>query len=231
MGNCMFCTNCDKEDSELDVPNPVCKSCGFDNSYVLGLIAEDDDDEDEEIEDEFRTSLVCAQRCVILYGILSAGHGEDRNKIISWLKDENLREHVSKQEIEYLESKTPTEQQVVNATWRVEALHLLLWTLKKVDSASNLNEMCDVGAVQTLCGFYLGSTKDFIESCNLREEDEIYDLNELIYDSHWKVRDAQINGKKIPDNLDSGVVQERHYAINWLMGYCGQDWDEITTDT
>lgn len=30
---------------------------------------------------------------------------------------------------------------------------------------------------------------------------------------------------------DAGVVQERHHALNWLIGYCGQDWDDITTDT
>ena len=33
------------------------------------------------------------------------------------------------------------------------------------------------------------------------------------------------------ESYDAGVVQERHYALNWLIGYCGQDWDNITTDT
>ena len=27
------------------------------------------------------------------------------------------------------------------------------------------------------------------------------------------------------------VVYERHYALNWLIGYCDQSWDEVTTDT
>ena len=62
-------------------------------------------------------------------------------------------------------------------------------------------------------------------------EDEIYDANELIYDAHWKVRDAQINGRPVPEEIIPGLVQERHHAINWLMGYCGQEWDEVTTDT
>jgi hypothetical protein len=33
------------------------------------------------------------------------------------------------------------------------------------------------------------------------------------------------------ESYNAGVVQERHYALNWLIGYCGQDWDDITTDT
>jgi len=228
----MFCTNCDEEDTELSIEKPICKSCGFDNSYVLGLIAEEDDDDDyEEVQDELRTSSACAQRCVILYGIISAGHGEERSKIICWLKDENLWEHVSKQEIEFLESTSPSEPQIVNATWRIEALHLLLWALNKINSASNLSDMCNVGSIQTVCNFYLTNTNNFIGSAKFRKENEIYELNELIYESHWNVRDAQINDKEIPDQLNSGLVQERHYAINWLMGYCGQEWDEISTDT
>lgn len=228
----MFCTNCDEEDNNLNVHNPVCKSCGFDNSYVYGLIAEDEiEDEEIEVEDEIRTALACAQRCVILYGIISAGHGDDRREIVAWLKDENLWPYVSKQERKFLEFESPSEQQVINTTWRIEALHLLLWALNMVGSASNLGKMCDVNAIQSICGFYLKDTKEFTESSRLRDEAEIYDINEIIYESHWKVRDARINDKSLPEGLNSSVIQERHYAMNWLLGYCGQEWDEITTDT
>ncbi|WP_354413881.1 DUF4272 domain-containing protein [Variovorax atrisoli] len=27
--------------------------------------------------------------------------------------------------------------------------------------------------------------------------------------------------------VDEGVVRERHHAINWLVGYCGQSWDDV----
>jgi Domain of unknown function (DUF4272) len=27
------------------------------------------------------------------------------------------------------------------------------------------------------------------------------------------------------------VVYERHYALNWLMNYLGQAWDDVSTDT
>lgn len=224
----MFCTSCDKEDKDLDVKNPVCKACGFDNSYVLGLIAAEDD---EDIEDELRDSISCAQRCVILYCIVAAGHSEDRAKIVKWLKQQKLWNLVSENEHRFLESTAPTEQQFVNATWRIEALHLLLWSLNKVETDSSLSEMCSVEDVQAVCGFFLNDSGEFIKSSGLRLEDEIDSYNEQIYQSHWKVRDAQINGKAIPDNLMPSVIKERHYAINWLTGYCGQQWDDVTTDT
>nr|WP_246762835.1 DUF4272 domain-containing protein [Rhizobium sp. NZLR1] len=28
-----------------------------------------------------------------------------------------------------------------------------------------------------------------------------------------------------------GAVYARHYALNWLIGYMDQDWDDISTDT
>ena len=95
----------------------------------------------------------------------------------------------------------------------------------------------------------LDSAVEFISSAKLRADGEIYDANEEIYHIHWRVRDAQFRDEPTPPgklprmpiaecdppvecyDYDSGVVEEHHYALNWLIGYCGQDWDDITTDT
>lgn len=73
------------------------------------------------------------------------------------------------------------------------------------------------------------ATADFIESATLRQEAEIEAQYEFIYDTHCEVRTAQNTGA--PTKVNARVVQERHYAMNWITGYCGQAWDEITTDT
>lgn len=75
------------------------------------------------------------------------------------------------------------------------------------------------------------STKDFVKGAKLRDRTDFEDANLEIYETHWAVRDAQINGKKIPKGLDPGIVQERHHALNWLLNYEGQAWDDVTTDT
>ena len=32
-------------------------------------------------------------------------------------------------------------------------------------------------------------------------------------------------------SLDPGVTEERHYALNWLIGYMEQAWDDVSTST
>jgi len=35
----------------------------------------------------------------------------------------------------------------------------------------------------------------------------------------------------VPHGVDCEMVVERHHALNWLIGYQGQDWDDVSTDT
>ena len=48
---------------------------------------------------------------------------------------------------------------------------------------------------------------------------------------HWAVVDARLRGQDAPSQIEAGIVYERHYALNWLIGYFGQDWDNVKTDT
>lgn len=43
--------------------------------------------------------------------------------------------------------------------------------------------------------------------------------------------EARVRRQPMPDDVEPGVVYERHYALNWLIGYMDQEWDEISTDT
>jgi hypothetical protein len=45
------------------------------------------------------------------------------------------------------------------------------------------------------------------------------------------VVDARVNGRATPAGLDADVIMERHHALNWLIGYMDQAWDDVTTDT
>jgi hypothetical protein len=92
-----------------------------------------------------------------------------------------------------------------------------------------------------------GPTSQFIASAKLRSDSEIYAANEEIYNIHWRVRDAWLRKQpaeagKLPrmpvpetdppaESYDAGVVQERHHALNWLIGYAGEEWDNVSTDT
>ena len=70
----------------------------------------------------------------------------------------------------------------------------------------------------------------FLADATLRPSEVLEDGEATLYHQHWRVRDAQIFGKKMPSELDPGIVCERRYALSWLVGW-GSDWDDVPTDT
>jgi hypothetical protein len=205
----------------------------------------------EEPQDEYveqiRSPDEVARRCIVLYAVVAAGHREPRNPLIGWLRREGLWDAVSPDETEFLLSASPTNQQYFQATWRVEALFPLLWSLGLIAELSSAQQLCDVPLMREILPPLFGSMAEFISSAKLRADAEIRAANEEIYRIHWRVRNFQLRNTptspgqlpRMPwedsdppaESYNAGVVQERHYALNWLIGYCGQDWDHITTDT
>jgi len=220
----MYCGNCGKQTSDT---NRYCEHCHFDLTHIQKLLNEGDENEPE---DKLRSAAAVARRCLVLCSVVAASHNEDSTKIVTWLKSEGLWDDVSPKERSFLQSKKPTNGQLINASWRVEALYILLWALRLIPSLEVGKTPSERFGLTDLLPF-LGPTSEFINNSELRSEDEIYEINEKIYEAHWSVRDAKINSKAIPEDIDPGVIMERHYGINWLTGYCGQPWDNVTTDT
>ena len=75
---------------------------------------------------------------------------------------------------------------------------------------------------------FLTGTKEFVESAAIRSSSEILDLWDLIYRIHWAVNNVKLNNLALLD-VDSSILYERHYAINWLID-SSLNWDDITTD-
>jgi hypothetical protein len=205
-----------------------------------------EDFQDEYVE-QIRGADEVARRCIVLHAVLAVGHDEPRDEIVAWLRREGLWSSVSPLEADFLLAELPSDQQYINATWRAESLYALLWALGLVADLPSPTQLCDLQFLKSLVPPLLGSVGAFILSTRLRADAEIHDANEQIYQIHWRVRDAQFRNEPTPtgklarmsvadseppaESYDAGVVQERHYALNWLIGYCGQEWDAITTDT
>ncbi len=187
--------------------------------------------EEEFVEDVPREAVDVAKRCIVLCAVIGAGHDVDRGELIEWLEREGLWDVVSPKEAEFLHAATPTSKQMINAKWRAEALCPLLWALQKLPAMPAATELVNVGAIQDLMPDVFASTFEFVTSAALRDLGEIHTVLEETFQAHWSVRDAQINDRPVPDGLNPGVVYERHYALNWLTGYEGSEWDDVATDT
>jgi hypothetical protein len=134
---------------------------------------------------------------------------------------------LSQTEREFMENPDPDNGALAYFSWRYECLHVLLWPLGVIEDLGRPKDICDVA--------FIDKTMVDLEALGLRERAklrsaaEILAAQEVIYNSHWGIRDAQIFGKPTPDGLNPDVVYERHYAFNWLAG--DEDWDEVSTDT
>ena len=189
------------------------------------------EDEEEPPPDIMRTAIAIARRALVLSQVVSVAYGDSREQVIGWLRREGLLSDLSPLEQDFLATAPPSEKDRIAFSWGIERLVPLMWAIQKLPEMPPLTSQCDTDAMKESIVWPPAPSLPFIESASLRSEEEIRVEYEKIYNAHWRVRDAQLNHRPIPDGLDGGSIYERHYGFNWLIGYCGQDWDEISTDT
>jgi len=150
---------------------------------------------------------------------------------IEYLKKYKLWKFVTPNEKSFVNN--PTDEQKNQETWKSEGIWVLMWALKNVDEIEFPNKMVDLNKIPPE-KYPIGEEKDpnkFINSFNeIRSKSEILDVMDLYYRLDWACVDARINNREINKVL-SGVVYERHYALNWLVNYMEQKWDDISCDT
>jgi hypothetical protein len=134
----------------------------------------------------------------------------------------------------FLNDAAPDQQQITNFAWRYEALWLLAWALGLVEELCYPSETCDVGILsKTLLAL---DEEALLKNAKLLPTETLLDALDLHFRLHWVVRQRQQDGKP-PDgemggnDLDPGVVLERHHALNWLVQHGGAEWDEVQTPT
>ena len=185
---------------------------------------------EEESESKIRDAKDIAKRLLVLTYLNVSAEQEDKSEIIEFLHTDDLWNAVSEDEKALFLKKELTEQETYNISWRSECIYLMLWAINKVDILEFPPRNCEISEILKLLPDYLEPSKDFIENAKLKATNEILDMSDLLYRLHWAVRQAGLEKKNSPRDIDPGIVQERHYAINWITYYY-DNWDDITTDT
>jgi len=184
---------------------------------------------DPENKVTIRTKDEIVKRTLALCYIGLKGEGLGQKDLDKFAKDYNIPLKLTPGEKVYVTTKQPTKQQAIDATWKYEDLHVMLWALGFIDTLSYPDQFCNV-ANDVKIIFDL-SEEDFTKKANLRSKKEILDQADLILRLDWACVEARVKNKPPPGNLDKGVVYERHYSLNWLINYMDQGWDDVTTDT
>ncbi len=175
-------------------------------------------------------------RLLILYALAYAGQNlSARQKIAAWLQRENLWEEGSPEEKNFLSNPAPTEKELIELSWGLEAALTLGWALNLFD---DLHEIDNTGTDEEMDTFIeaipaLGNpTKDFLASLAYRNLDEIYAENLVNELATAYFRDLLILGGTDETNINRMVSYERHNVLNWVRQFSGiRDWDETDTST
>jgi hypothetical protein len=182
-----------------------------------------------EKEAKHRSKDEVAYRALALLVVAVKGEGLEQPIVERIIEDYGLEGHLTPKERTFLRNASPSDHDRIQFAWRYEAAWVLLWALGYVEELQKPTAICDVPRA---VGFMKErDTKQFLADAKLRSMREILEQADRIYRYHWAVVDARIKGKKAPAALEPGVTLERHYALNWLIGYMEQEWDDISTDT
>lgn len=187
---------------------------------------------DEEASEKVRAPRAVAARALVLFSVVAAALGAPRDQVVAWLREQGLWNELSPSEEEFLTAAALERQVQINFGWQSERLLVLLWALKKIEELPGPSVQCDTAEFQRILPPFAGtSVTEFLQSSSLRDDEELIAKSEELLDLHWQARDARLFGRPAPAGVDIEIVQERHHAINWITGYCGLPWDEVTTDT
>ena len=94
-----------------------------------------------------RPAREVAERCLGLVAVVGRSFGAERDETNQWLDNHSLTSCLSEAERAYVAEITPSQQQVVDFSWRAEALAALLWALEGLASLEPLNVQVDLAAI------------------------------------------------------------------------------------
>ncbi len=177
-----------------------------------------------------RTVEETAWRAMCLCVVALKGEGMPHDKILKVIDDYELKPHFSPLEIQFVFSEEIDQTERISFCWRYESYCVLLWALGWIDSLSFPAKICDLEiAIPILRD--CGSSQNFIKGSSLRGISEILDQLDLTYRYDWACVEARLKGLSDPQPEQRSIIYERHYALNWLVKYFDQEWDDVTCDT
>lgn len=183
------------------------------------------------IEDvvSLRTKEEIINRMIPLTIVAAKAMEAPPEKIAEFIKRYHAHDLFTDEEQKFIESKDLNQNEVIQYSWKLECIWLLLWSVNLLPDIDVPAKTCNAESVfETV---FRHSKQELLDQSTVRSISEILDNLDFVYRAHWAVREAQLNRLEIPSSLDEGVVYERHYTLNWLVNYMGQEWDDVGTDT
>lgn len=175
-----------------------------------------------------RTVREVAERCLASVFCALKGESNDQTLVEEVVDAFGASTYFSPIEQAFIQDLEPSRQSLVNFAWGYEHVHVFLWALGFLSELQGPAKIANVpheaGLIQEE-----GAEGLFEHGC-LRSMDELLDAADFYYRLHWAAIELRIKGQP-SEAADEGIIMERHRALNWLIRYMDQAWDDVTTDT
>lgn len=166
------------------------------------------------------------RRMMCVFITSACAYGVDREDGLDWLKREGFADALTPHEKEFLDGE---DGKLETFQSRVEALFVLAWSLSYVRHL-DYREGSDDDFVHLFPNLKTGQTAASMrEKARLRPLDLIFKHLDLAYCLHWAIVDARVNGKKMPGDAHPAVIEQRRWALEWLLE--DVPWDDVPMDT
>ena len=185
------------------------------------------------LESEFNLRLKKIEEVIdriIAITIVSAkGSGAPDETIDEFIDIYNAMELFSPEEKEFIENEDPDQDEYNTYSWKIECNSALLWSINLLPDLPFPHTLSDV---DTMYNLVLNSTKEeLLYQASYRDKNEILDMLDMLYRLHWAIVETRLNNEEFPIEISPGVVFERRYALNWIIGIQDEEWDDISMDT
>jgi hypothetical protein len=210
----------------------ILKEQGVPYIEQLPMLEEEENIIPRSAEEIARRAIACLITIQIACDAMKGEIEEAREFFGEYAEKFNVKDEFTESE-KILFSGEPNEQQIINMTWKYEAYWSLLWALGFVEKLDFPDDVCD-------CEFAINvvwdceSFDEFKGKVKLRSIKEMLDETDLLYRYHWACVVARINRREAPAGLNPGVVMERRWGLEWLVGKGDEDndcWDTVALHT
>lgn len=172
---------------------------------------------------------------VAVYSEVMLSENPDREEALTYFNKMNeiygIYQWLTPVEADYIANTESSEHDRIQFVWRYENCAVLLWAAGIIEELPYPSDICDVPVIAAIFWQHAGIDQLLAEG-TARTPAEILDAADLTLRYDWACVDARVNHKDAPAKLDGGIVMERHYTFNWIIGANqGADWDHIQPNT
>lgn len=176
-----------------------------------------------------------AERLLVLLAVsFTAYNFDESEKVMNWLKKEDLWAAVSDNEKLFFRNADPSDEETQKLSWRFEGAYMLAWCLSKVSSPPRPESECSEQEVSEFLQNIPsigGPTGEFFSGIGYGSKSEVLDEMLFYQTAQAYFRNLVKEDKEKTSSIHAKACHERRQVLSWLVNDTSESsWDFIVAD-